>query len=482
MEKTYTLSGSRIREKILRKEISAVEVTKAAIDRINATDGALEAYNTYNFDAALEQAEKVDGKIAKGEDPGRLAGIPVAVDDMILTKDLLTTAGSKILYNYVPISNAVAVEKILDEGAVIIGKTAGDEFGMGATGESTPFKKARNPWDTRRVPGGSDSGNAATVSGCQVPMALGSDTGGNIRIPASYTGLVGLRPSYGTVSRNGLIAYASSMDQIGCMTRTVDDSALLFAAVSGKDPMDATSKYYTFKGYGNEVKGLRIGMPREFFTEAVSAPVREAVYRAAEKLKELGAEIVDVSLPSTVHAQSAYYIIACAEASSNLGKYDGMKYGYEGSDWSSYESIYLSSRTEGFGYEVQKRILMGTFALSSGFYDEYFKRAKLLQNQLRAEFAEALEKCDALIAPVIASTAPLSGEKAEDPMGGYGAVRFTAPASLAGLPAVSIPCGSDRDHLPIGLQVIGRRFDESTVLTIAKCYEDAVGGFEIKEF
>ena len=482
MEKIYTLSGSRLKEKILNKEISAQEATQAVIDRINATDESLQAYNTYNFDAALEKAKKVDEKISKGEKVGKLAGIPVAVSDMILTKDLLTTAGSKMMYNYNSVSDAVAIEKLLGEDAVIIGKTACDEFGMGLTGENTAFKKSRNPWDLSRVPGGSSSGSAATVAGCQVPMALASDTGGSIRIPASYTGIVGLKPTYGTVSRNGLIAYGSSIDQIGSMARTVDDSALLFESICGKDGMDATSKEYAFKGYGRDVKGLKVGLPKEYFGDDVSADVKESIFKAVEVLKGLGAEIIDVSLPSAKFATNAYYIIACAEASSNLGRYDGMKYGYPGSDWSSYENIYLSSRTEGFGAEVQKRVLFGTLVLSAGFYDKYFKRAKLVRKQIAGEFKAAFEKCDVMITPVTRTTAPKFGEKSYDDLKTYDDARFTARASLAGLPGISLPCGLGAGELPIGLQVIGNKFDESTLLTVAKCYENAVGGFEIKEF
>ncbi len=482
MEKIHVLSATRIREKILKGELSALEVTQAAIERIKATDEALEAYNTYNFDAAIERAKAVDEKIKRGEEPGKLAGVPIAVSDLILTKDLLTTAGSRMLYNYMSVSDAVAVEKLLAEDAVIIGKTSCDEFGMGTTGENTYFKKAKNPWDQTRVAGGASSGSAASVAGCQVPLALASDTGGGIRIPAAYTGLVGLKPTYGAVSRNGLIAYGSSLDQIGPMARTVDDAALLFSAICGKDPMDATSKEYTFKGFGEGIKGLRLGLPKEYFTESVNSDVKEDVLKAVDRLKELGAEIVDISLPSTKYALNAYYLVACAEASSNLGKYDGMKYGYEGSDWSSYENIYLSSRTEGFGYEVQKRVLLGTLVLSAGYYDDYFKKAKLLEKQLSGEFREAFEKCDAIITPVSACTAPKLGEAFDTRTKDYDAARFTVSANLTGLPAISVPCGSDGEQLPVGLQIIGRKFDESTLLTIAKCLENAVGGFEVKEF
>ncbi len=482
MEKLHTLSGIEIRDKVLRKEISALEVTKAAIDRIKDTDDKLEAYITYNFDAAIEKAKQVDEKLARGEEVGKLAGIPVAVKDNMCTYNLRTTAGSKILGNFIPPYNATVVERMLANDAVIIGKTTMDEFRMGSSGENSAYQKARNPWDTTRVPGGSSAGSAATVAGCQVPMALGSDTGGSIRQPASLCGIVGLKPTYGSVSRYGLIAYASSLDQIGPMTRTVDDAALLFETICGRDSMDATSKNYEFAGYGRDIRGLKLGIPKEYFGDGINAEVKEVIYKAIDRMKGLGAEIVEISLPSTEYALSAYYIIACAEASSNLGRFDGVKYGFRGSDSSSLENLYLSSRSEGFGYEVQRRIMLGSYVLSSGFYDAYYKRAKVLQKQISKEFSDALEICDVIITPLSPTTAFKFGEKMDDPLEMYAADICTITLNIAGLPGINVPCGFDSNGLPIGFQAIGRKFDESTLLTIAKCYENAVGGFEIKEF
>ncbi len=482
MEKIYTLTGTRIRELVAKKEVSATEVTQATIDRIKATDDKLEAYITYNFDAALEKAKAVDKKIADGEKLGKMAGIPIAVKDNMCTYNLRTTAASKILGNFIPPYNATVVERLSDNDAIIIGKTTMDEFRMGSSGENSAFQKAKNPWDTTRVPGGSSAGSAATVAGCQVPVALGSDTGGSIRQPASLCGIVGLKPTYGSVSRYGLIAYASSLDQIGPMARTVDDTAMVFDTICGRDPRDATSKNYVFGGYGADVKGLKLGIPKEYFGDGINAEVKEVIYRAVDKLKELGAEIVEISLPSTEYALSAYYIIACAEASSNLGRFDGVKYGFRGSDSSSLENLYLSSRSEGFGYEVQRRIMLGSYVLSSGFYDAYYKRAKVLQKQISKEFQDALQQCDAIITPLSPTTAFKFGEKMDDPLEMYAADICTITLNIAGLPGISVPCGFDSKGLPIGFQAIGGKFNESTLLTIAKCYENAVGGFAIKEF
>ncbi|MEG1782894.1 MAG: amidase family protein, partial [Oscillospiraceae bacterium] len=349
MEKLYSLTAKQMKDLLAKKEVTSQEITKSVLERIEKTDKDINAYISYNFDAALEQAKAVDEKIAKGETLGEMAGIPVAVKDNMCTKDLLTTCSSKMLYNFVPPYNATVVEKLLNSNAVIIGKTTMDEFAMGSSGENSGFQIARNPWDTSRVPGGSSSGSAATVAASQVPLALGSDTGGSIRQPASLCGIVGMKPTYGSVSRYGLIAFGSSLDQIGPMARTVDDAAMLFKAISGKDKRDATSKEYILNGYSDSVKGMKFGIPAQYFGDGISKDVKEKVYAAVEVLKAQGAQVVEVSLPSTDYALSAYYIISSAEASSNLGRFDGVKYGYTGSKRGSLNELYESSRSEGFG-------------------------------------------------------------------------------------------------------------------------------------
>lgn len=482
MDKLYSLTAAQMKDLLDKKEVTSVEITKSVIDRIEKTDKDIQAYISYNFDQALAQAAQADEKRAKGETVGELAGIPVAVKDNMVTKGLRTTAGSKMLGNFVPPYNATVVEKLLADGAVIIGKTTMDEFAMGSSGENSAFQIARNPWDTTRVPGGSSSGSAATVAASQVPLALGSDTGGSIRQPACLTGIVGMKPTYGAVSRYGLIAYGSSLDQIGPMARTVDDTAMLFKAICGKDAKDATSKDYTYTPYGDSVKGMKLGLPKEYFGEGISAEVKEKIYEAVETLKAQGAEIVEVSLPSTDYALSAYYIIACAEASSNLGRYDGVKYGFTGSDRSSLENLYISSRSEGFGEEVQRRILLGSYVLSSGFYDAYYKKAKMLQKLIRKEFEDALKLCDAIITPLNPTTAFKIGEKSDDPVAMWAGDICTVTLNIAGLPGINVPCGFDSNNMPVGFQVLGPKFSESTLLTIAKCYENTVGGFAVKEF
>ena len=482
MDKLYSLTAMQMKDLLEKKEVSSVEITKSVIDRIEKTDKDLQAYISYNFEDALKKAEKVDEKIAKGEALGKMAGVPVAVKDNMCTRHLRTTCASKMLENFVPPYDATVVKKLYDNDAIIIGKTTMDEFAMGSSGENSAFQKARNPWDITRVPGGSSSGSAATVAASQVPVALGSDTGGSIRQPSSLCGIVGMKPTYGSVSRYGLIAFGSSLDQIGPMARTVDDAALLFETICGKDEMDATSKDYKYTRYGDSVKGMKFGIPKQYFGDGISPEVKEKVYGAIETLKAQGAEIVEVSLPSTDYALSAYYIISSAEASSNLGRYDGVKYGYSGSKRGNLEELYVSSRSEGFGREVQRRIMLGTYVLSSGFYDAYYKKAKALQKNIAKEFNDVLSVCDAIITPLSPTTAFKIGEKSDDPLAMYAGDICTVTLNIAGLPGISVPCGFDANNLPIGFQVIGKKFSESTLLTVAKCYENTVGGFAVKEF
>ena len=482
MDKLYSLTAMQMKDLLEKKEVSSVEITKSVIDRIEKTDKDIQAYISYNFEDALKKAEKVDEKIAKGEALGKMAGVPVAVKDNMCTRHLRTTCASKMLENFVPPYDATVVKKLYDNDAIIIGKTTMDEFAMGSSGENSAFQKARKPWDITRVPGGSSSGSAATVAASQVPVALGSDTGGSIRQPSSLCGIVGMKPTYGAVSRYGLVAFGSSLDQIGPMARTVDDAALLFETICGKDEMDATSKDYKYTRYGDSVKGMKFGIPKQYFGDGISPEVKEKVYGAIETLKAQGAEIVEVSLPSTDYALSAYYIISSAEASSNLGRYDGVKYGYSGSKRGNLEELYVSSRSEGFGREVQRRIMLGTYVLSSGFYDAYYKKAKALQKNIAKEFNDVLSVCDAIITPLSPTTAFKIGEKSDDPLAMYAGDICTVTLNIAGLPGISVPCGFDTNNLPIGFQVIGKKFSESTLLTVAKCYENTVGGFAVKEF
>ena len=482
MDKLYSLTAMQMKDLLEKKEVSSVEITKSVIDRIEKTDKDIQAYISYNFEDALKKAEKVDEKIAKGEALGKMAGVPVAVKDNMCTRHLRTTCASKMLENFVPPYDATVVKKLYDNDAIIIGKTTMDEFAMGSSGENSAFQKARNPWDITRVPGGSSSGSAATVAASQVPVALGSDTGGSIRQPSSLCGIVGMKPTYGAVSRYGLVAFGSSLDQIGPMARTVDDAALLFETICGKDEMDATSKDYKYTRYGDSVKGMNFGIPKQYFGDGISPEVKEKVYGAIETLKAQGAEIVEVSLPSNDYALSAYYIISSAEASSNLGRYDGVKYGYSGSKRGNLEELYVSSRSEGFGREVQRRIMLGTYVLSSGFYDAYYKKAKALQKNIAKEFNDVLSVCDAIITPLSPTTAFKIGEKSDDPLAMYAGDICTVTLNIAGLPGISVPCGFDANNLPIGFQVIGKKFSESTLLTVAKCYENTVGGFAVKEF
>ena len=482
MDKLYSLSAKSMKELLDKKEVSSVEITKSVIDRIEKTDKEIEAYTSYNFENALKAAEAVDTKRAKGEQMGALAGIPIAIKDNINVRGLKTTCSSKMLQNFVAPYNATVIEKINAGEAIIMGKTTMDEFAMGSSGENSALQIAKNPWDTSRIPGGSSSGSAATVSGSQVPFALGSDTGGSIRMPSAFTGIVGLKPTYGAVSRYGVVAFASSLEQVGPMARTVDDVAMLFGTISGKDAKDATTKAYTFDGYGDSVKGVKIGVPKEYYGEGVQPAVKEKVFEAIETLKAQGAEIVDISLPSTDYALAAYYIISSAEAASNLGRYDGIRYGYRGSDTSNLENLYISTRSEGFGDEVKRRIMLGTCVLSSGYSDAYYKRAKLLQQQIAKEFEDAFSRCDVIITPASPITAWKFGEKAGSPTEMYAADICTITLNIAGLPGISVPCGFDSNNMPIGFQVIGKKFRETEILTVAKCYENTVGGFAVKEF
>lgn len=461
------------------KEISAVELTENVFAHIADTEPKVDAYITLNEEAALQTAKEVDEKRAKGETLSDIAGIPVGVKDNIVTQNLLTTCGSRMLYNFVPPFNATVVDKLNAAGAVITGKTNMDEFAMGSSTETSYFKKTKNPRDLSRVPGGSSGGSAAAVAAGECIFALGSDTGGSIRQPASYCGVVGLKPTYSSVSRYGLVAFASSLDQIGPFARSTRDAAMLYDVICGHDPLDATSadrRYPSFaENIKNNVKGLRIGIPKEYFGEGVSADIKEKVMNAAKAYESCGAVLVPISLPSTPYALSAYYIISSAEASSNLARFDGVKYGYRTPEYSSLAEMYEKTRSEGFGSEVKRRIMLGTFVLSSGYYDAYYKRGKLLQRAITQEFSDAFEHCDVILTPTSPNTAFKFGEKTGNPLEMYASDICTVTVNIAGLPAISVPCKTSENELPVGMQLIAPKFGEQVLFDTAFSYEEIIG-------
>lgn len=479
--KLYQKSAAELSAMLHSKEVSALEIAEATLARISDVEPQIDAFLSVDTEGLLTKAKEIDAKIAKGDSVGVLAGVPVGLKDNICTKGQRTSCGSKMLENFVPPYNATVVEKLHAADALIPGKLNLDEFAMGSSCENSAFKITKNPWDTSCVPGGSSGGSAACVAASEVPLSLGSDTGGSIRCPAGLCGIVGLKPTYGAVSRYGLVAFASSLDQIGPFGRTVDDVALLYSAICGKDHNDATSKECAFSGLSGDVKGLRIGIPKEYFGNGVTDEIKASVFKALEQYKAMGATTVEISLPSTDYALSAYYIISSAEASSNLARYDGVKYGYTGNRKGSLNDLYLSTRSETFGDEVKRRIMLGTAVLSSGYYDAYYKRAKMLQRVIGKEFDDAFEKCDVILTPTTPYTAFKIGEKVGDPLAMYAADILTVTVNIAGLPGVSIPCGFGANNLPIGMQLIGPKFSEAKLLSVAKCYESALGGFAVKE-
>ncbi|MCC8192954.1 MAG: Asp-tRNA(Asn)/Glu-tRNA(Gln) amidotransferase subunit GatA [Ruminococcus sp.] len=477
----YNLSGYELSKKLESKEISSKELTEAVFERIESVEGKVDAYVTLDKENALKKAAEVDEKRASGEKLSRLAGLPVGIKDNISTRNLRTTCSSKMLENYIPPFNATVMDKLNGENIVITGKLNMDEFAMGSSTETSYFKKTKNPFDETRIPGGSSGGSAAAVSAGEAIMALGSDTGGSIRQPASYCGVVGLKPTYGSVSRFGLVAFASSLDQIGPIGRTVKDTAMLYSAICGFDKMDATSKNMSHPDYlanlKSDVKGLRIGVPKEYFSKGIDENVKSAVLSAVKVLEQNGAVVKEVSLPSTEYALNAYYIISSAEASSNLARYDGVKYGYRAKDYDDLTDMYKKTRSEGFGDEVKRRIMLGTFVLSSGYYDAYYKKARLLQRRISKEFCDVFKEVDLLAAPTVPSTAFKIGENIDNPLKMYATDVCTVTINIAGLPAISVPCGYDEAGLPIGLQLISDKFNEQTLLNTAECYENIMGGF-----
>lgn len=479
----YQLTAEKLSELLAKKECSSVELTQSVLDRIKAKDREIGAYLTVCEEEALKKAAEVDEKREKGESLSALAGIPMGIKDNICTRGIRTTCASRILENFVPPYDAFVMEKLNAKDAVILGKLNMDEFAMGSSTENSYFQKTHNPWNTQCVPGGSSGGSAASVASGEAIVSLGSDTGGSIRQPAAYCGIVGLKPTYSSVSRYGLVAFASSLDQIGPMGRSVKDVAMLYSAICGRDPHDATSalrEYPDFAaGIKKDVKGLRIGIPKEYFGEGVAEDVKAAVWNVAKTLEKESAVLVDVSLPSTDYALSAYYIIASAEASSNLARFDGVKYGYRAKEYKNLTEMYENTRSEGFGAEVKRRIMLGTYVLSSGYYDAYYKKAKFTQIRIQEEFCKAFESCDLLLTPTTPETAFKLGERVDDQVKMYMNDILTVTVNIAGLPGLSVPCGLDKKGLPVGCQLIGPKFSEQTLFNAASVWETSLGGFDL---
>ncbi len=465
MSSLLDLSIKEINKGLASKEFSARELTQTFIDHIQTTDGNIKAYLRNDFDGALTQADEVDKKISIGDQISPIAGVPSAIKDNILIKGTKTTAASKILENYTASYDATVVKKLKRDNAIFLGKTNMDEFAMGSSTENSAFQQTKNPHDLERVPGGSSGGSAAAVASRQAIFALGSDTGGSIRQPASFCGAVGLKPTYGSVSRFGLMAMASSLDQIGVFARSIEDTRTVFDIIKGKDENDSTSMGASFKAGKKGLKGIKIGMPKEYFSDGIDAGVKEAVVNAIKNMEKAGAEIKEVSLPHTRYAISAYYIIMPAEVSSNLARYDGIKYGYsvaEDAKHRDLESVYLRSRSQGFGKEAKRRVMLGTYVLSAGYYDAYYKKAQQVRAIIMEDFKKAFEQVDILATPTSPTVAFKFGEKTEDPLSMYMADVFTVPINLAGLPAISMPCGTS-ENLPVGLQLIAPWFEEETL-------------------
>lgn len=481
MNEILNMPVTLLTEKIADKQLSSKEITEAYLENINKTDSEIGAYLTVTAESAIKTAEETDKKIAAGEKLSTLAGIPGGIKDNMCTKGVKTTCASKMLENFVPCYSSTAVEKLNEQGFVMLGKLNMDEFAMGSTNENSYFKPVKNPVNTERVPGGSSGGSAAAVAAKEAAFTLGSDTGGSIRQPAAFCGVVGMKPTYGTVSRYGLVAFASSLDQIGPLTKNVKDNALILNAIAGHDPKDATCigggrPDYTTE-IGKDVKGMTVGLPTEFFGDGVSADVKDAVLAAAKRYEKLGANIEEVKLPSLKHALSAYYVISSAEASSNLARFDGIRYGYRSENAETLDDIYKNSRSEGFGPEVQRRIMLGTFALSSGYYDAYYKKALQVRTLVVRDYNKVFEKCDFIISPVAPTTAYKLGEKTDNPLEMYMGDIYSVPINIAGVPSLSLPCGKDGDNMPIGMQLIGKPLGEATLYRAGYAFEtDYAGG------
>lgn len=469
------MTAVELGKKIKAGEVSVVEAAKASLDRIQKLDQDYNCFVTVDEAGALARAEEVQKKIAAGELTGPLAGVPVAIKDNMCTKGQLTTCSSKILSNFKPTYTAEAVLQLEKSGAVIVGKTNMDEFAMGSTTETSYYGETKNPWDITKVPGGSSGGSAAAVAAEEVPYALGSDTGGSIRQPAAFCGVTGIKPTYGRVSRYGLIAYGSSLDQIGPLAKDVTDCATILEIISTHDPKDSTSVDRTdtdfTKALVDDVKGMKIGIPRDYFGEGIDPDVKEQVLAAANTLKEKGAIVEEFDLSLVEYAIPAYYIIASAEASSNLERFDGVKYGYRTAEYTDLHNMYKKTRSEGFGAEVKRRIMLGSFVLSSGYYDAYYIKALKTKALIKQAFDKAFETYDVILGPVAPTTALKLGESLSDPLKMYLGDIYTVSVNLAGLPGISLPCGYDRNGMPVGLQLLGKPFDEKTIFRAAYSFE-----------
>jgi aspartyl-tRNA(Asn)/glutamyl-tRNA(Gln) amidotransferase subunit A len=477
MSDVTDLTIDEAQRRLRARELSSVELTEAALARIQRLEPTLHAFISVTPELALEQARAADARLAAGDAPSPLCGIPLAIKDIIATRGVRTTAGSKILESFVAPYDATVTSRLRAAGAVCVGKANCDEFAMGSSNENSAYGAARNPWDTARVPGGSSGGSAAAVAAGLSLGALGTDTGGSIRQPAALCGIVGLKPTYGRVSRYGVLAYASSLDQVGPMTRTVRDCALLLEAIAGHDHLDSTSVPQAVPGYAAAldagIRGRRFGLPKEYFIEGMSREVADGVRGAVAQIESLGGIVEEVSLPHTEYAIAAYYLLATAEASSNLARYDGTRYGLRVDRGQGLLDMYQQTRAQGFGTEVKRRIMLGTYALSAGYYDAYYLKALQVRTLIRRDFERVFETCDAILTPTTPTTAFAIGEKTTDPLEMYLSDIFTISVNLAGLPGLSLPCGFDSSGLPIGLQIVGRPLDELGVLQAGYAYEQS---------
>ena len=472
------LTVHELQEKLKNKEITVTKITQAYVDRINEKEKDVQAFVTNLSAEALKKAEEIQEKEDNGESLGDFAGIPIGIKDNLCTKGIKTTCSSKMLENFISPYSATVVEKLEKENIINLGKLNMDEFAMGGSTETSYFKKTKNPWNLSKVPGGSSGGSAAAVAAGMVPWALGSDTGGSIRQPSSFCGVVGLKPTYGLVSRYGLVAFASGLDQIGPITKDVTDSAMLLNLIAGHDERDTTSADLEKKDYlkalTGDVKGLKIGVPKEFFGEGINEEVKESLKQAIEVYKDMGAEVKEFSLDVANYALATYYIIACAEASSNLGRFDGIRYTYRTPEYKNLKELYKKSRSEAFGAEVKRRIILGTYVLSSGYYDAYYKKAQKVRTMVMNEFNKGFEKYDVILTPTSPTVAFDIGSKINDPLAMYLADICTVSVNIAGLPGISIPCGVDSEGMPVGMQLIGNRFAEDTLLNAAYTFEQKI--------
>jgi aspartyl-tRNA(Asn)/glutamyl-tRNA(Gln) amidotransferase subunit A len=471
----HTLTIHQLHDLLVKKKVTSKEATEALYRRIREVDEKIKAYLLLTEEEAFRKADQVDREIAKGEEIGDLAGIPIGLKDILCTKGIQTTCASKILEGYIPFYDGTVIKKLKEKDTVFLGKLNMDEFAMGSSTENSGFQITHNPWNLERIPGGSSGGSAAAVAADECIAAIGTDTGGSIRQPAACCGVVGLKPTYGRVSRYGLVAFASSLDQIGPITKDVEDCSILLHAISGYDPCDSTAVNVEVPDYKQclkrDVKGIRIGVPEEYFMEGMDPEVEKSVKEAIDSFKKWGAEIQMISLPHTKYAVAIYYIIATAEASSNLARYDGVKYGLRSKGYRDLMEMYTQTRAKGFGKEVKRRIILGTYVLSAGYYEAYYRKASQVRTLIKKDFEEVFQKVDVIVAPTAPTPAFKIGEKTEDPLRMYLSDIHTIPVNLAGIPAISIPCGFSHDGLPIGLQIMGKHFDEGMLLRVAYTFE-----------